>query len=109
MTEKRFKLDEHGLWDTHNHPTPIWVNFNTINNEVRISKIDLNRLVDWLNNLHEEKEFHIQQSVAYGTEIMELKRILNPIKDICEKYNIKIEDVAETLEEYILLDNGEEL
>lgn len=36
-------------------------------------------------------------------------KALKDIESICEKYNIKLEDVAETLEEYICLDNGEEL
>ena len=33
--------------------------------------------------------------------------ILKPIKEICTKYNIPIEDLPETLEEYITLDNEE--
>ncbi len=39
----------------------------------------------------------------------EENKALKDIKNICKKYNIKLEDVAETLEEYICLDNGEEL
>ena len=32
---------------------------------------------------------------------------LKPIKEICTKYNIPIEDLPEVLEEYITLDNEE--
>jgi len=32
---------------------------------------------------------------------------LKPIQNICTKYNIKLEDLPETLEEYIAYDNAE--
>ena len=37
------------------------------------------------------------------------QQALTDIGKVCDKYKIKLEDVAETLVEYIELDNGEEL
>ena len=59
---------------------------------------DNDKLTKQLYRLHEEnfeKDTHLQA--------------LADIEAICVKYNIKLSDVAETLEEYILLDNGDEL
>lgn len=49
-------------------------------------------------------------------QAVELRDLLNglladfgPIIEICNKYDIRLEDLPSTLEEYIALDNGEEL
>lgn len=51
------------------------------------------------------------QTYDYLEEILPIlnqqETILKPIKEICTKYNIPIEDLPETLEEYITLDNEE--
>ena len=51
------------------------------------------------------------QTYDYLEEILPLlnqqENQLKPIKEICTKYNIPIEDLPEVLEEYITLDNEE--
>lgn len=53
--------------------------------------LDKNETIKTLNRFYEE---HKQ---------------LKPIREICRKYNIKLEDLPDTLEEYIEYDNAEYL
>ena len=53
-----------------------------------------------------EKDYLLSNQLTVNEN---LHKTIRNIENICTKYNIPIEDIAETLEEYICLDNGEEL
>jgi hypothetical protein len=42
-------------------------------------------------------------------KLNELEEQIRPIRDVCIKYNIELEDLPDTLEEYIAYDNAEYL
>ena len=59
-------------------------------------------LLGLLNMLHEENQ-------ELKKEIENQQKLLQAFEKISEKYNIKLEDIPVTFEEYVALDNGEEL
>lgn len=74
---------------------------------MRITELDAEN--QKLNHRRQEDINELSIIAIKYKALEEENKALKDIKNICKKYNIKLEDVAETLEEYICLDNGEEL
>lgn len=55
----------------------------------------------------ETKKFFNEHEAA--CKLNKYETILKPIRDVCEKYNIPLEDLPDVLEEYIAYDNAEYL
>ena len=53
--------------------------------------------------------FYKDGQIMKTTDVLELLNNITPIQDICDKYNIKLEDLPDVLEEYIAYDNAEYL
>ena len=62
-----------------------------------------------LNTQHER----LHEKDQLLTDVLEvnenLQKIIRDFEKISEKYNIRLEDIPQTFEEYVALDNGEEL
>ena len=78
-----------------------------------------NQLLDLLNEQFDKIESlethcivqqnHIKRLENENIQLYNKLKIFAKIGVVCDKYNIQLEDLPETLEEYIALDNGEEL
>lgn len=71
------------------------------NNKTRNKKYSLWKCNDYKNGVkdNERNAYYLDEEVV--DLLNQLNDIIDPIRKICEKYNIRLEDVAETLEEYI--------
>ena len=66
-------------------------------------------LMNTITRLHEEnfqKDIRLKQVLEVNEN--QQKQLMR-FEELSEKYNIKIEDIPTTFEEYVALDNGEEL
>lgn len=118
MTEKRFRIvaEDFSLVDV---PLYVVSNEEDIIFDVYGSKNNAKKLCDLLNEQFDKIESlenhyivqqnHIKRLENENIQLYNKLKIFAKIGVVCDKYNIQLEDLPETLEEYIALDNGEEL
>ena len=85
-------------------------NSQTIKDHNTGERYEGNRKTCRLLNTQHERLHEKDQLLTDVLEVNEnLQKIIRDFEKISEKYNIRLEDIPQTFEEYVALDNGEEL